>query len=286
MPAGIKIKDLALGTGLIADRKKIVVAHVRAFLNRGDECYNTYEQGRPRRIDLSKREDIAGLRKGIEGMRVGGRRELIVSPHLAYGVEGVPDRIPPNAVVRFEVELLEVREVGVIHADDYPPGKHLLVFRPGEAARKLPRWQFALSEGGSAGAVITYPVPGLTWRHARVRHVEINLASSAMEEVIQSVQATLTEFPKDCLQHDDLWADSSEKANSITRDHRSNSLCVTITIFGKGAVLLNYALPETSPILTGSKFYRIISRELAPYLSLQNARNKPNAPPSSPSFLP
>jgi hypothetical protein len=67
-----------------------------------------------------------------------------VSPHLAYGEQGVPGKIPANAVIRFEVDLLEVREQGVVHPEDYPAGKQLLVVRPGEAARNLPRWQFGL----------------------------------------------------------------------------------------------------------------------------------------------
>jgi len=136
MPSGIKIKDLAVGAGAEAERGKIVVAHIKGYLPRGEECYNTHTQGKPAVIDLKKREAIAGLRKGIEGMRVGGRRELVVSPHLAYGKEGVPGVIPPNAAIRFEVELLEVRDAGAHYPDDYRPGKQLLVFRPGEAARK------------------------------------------------------------------------------------------------------------------------------------------------------
>lgn len=269
MPSGIKIKEITLGTGMIAERGKLVVAHVRGFLQRGDECYNTYEEGQPWRIDLSKRECIAGLRKGIEGMREGGRRELIVSPHLAYGRNGVPGRIPPDAVIRFEVDLLEVREAGVVKPGDYPPGKQLLVFRPGEAAQNLPRWQFGLREGDAAGAAITYPLPGLTWRHARVRHVELKFDTTEKEEVIQSAQATLAEFPNECLQHVDLWADASEKANSISRDRRTNSLCVSISLWERGVLLLNYALPQTSAILAGAKFYQIISKALAPYLSAE-----------------
>src|SRR3954471_5027338 len=108
MPSGIKIKEITVGNGRIAERGKVGIAHIRGFLNGGEEFCNTYEQGQPMRIDLSSREQIAGLRKGIEGMRAGGRRELRVSPHLAYGVEGIPGRIPPNAVIRFEVDLLEV----------------------------------------------------------------------------------------------------------------------------------------------------------------------------------
>ncbi len=177
------------------------------------------------------------------------------------------DLIPPNAVIRFEVELLAVREAGERHQDDCPPGKQLVVFHPGEAARNLPRWQFGLREGDSAGATITHPVPGLTWRYARQRQVKLEFNQTEMAEILQDAEAVLVEFPRECLRDDDLWADASEKANSITRDRSSNSLCVTITLSEKGTVLANYALPEASPILVGSKFYRLILTRLTPHLS-------------------
>jgi peptidylprolyl isomerase len=60
-------------------------------------------------VHLGRREVIAGLERGIVGMRVGGRRRLVISPHLAYGEAGVPGVIPPNAVVIAEVELLDVQ---------------------------------------------------------------------------------------------------------------------------------------------------------------------------------
>jgi FKBP-type peptidyl-prolyl cis-trans isomerase len=53
---------------------------------------------------------IAGLEYGIEGMRVGGRRRLRVPPHLGYRDKGMSGKIPPNALLFFEVELLEVRD--------------------------------------------------------------------------------------------------------------------------------------------------------------------------------
>jgi FKBP-type peptidyl-prolyl cis-trans isomerase len=54
-------------------------------------------------IDLGRRESIAGLRYGIPGMRVGGTREIVISPHLAYRAAGIPGRIPANALLRCEV---------------------------------------------------------------------------------------------------------------------------------------------------------------------------------------
>lgn len=144
MTSGVKIRDLSTGTGEEATRDRQVQIHVRGFLNRGELVIDTRGEGRPWRIELGKRYCIAGLRYGVEGMRVGGKRELVVSPHLAYGTDGLLGLVPPNAVMRFEVELLDVRDAGVHKSEDYPPGRHLYVFSPGEAATMRPRWQFGL----------------------------------------------------------------------------------------------------------------------------------------------
>src|SRR5258708_11687470 len=77
--SGIKTKELVAGTGKIANRKDIVLTHIHGFLHRGEECQNTHTTGHPMRIDLSKREAVSGLRKGIDGMSVGGGREMMVS---------------------------------------------------------------------------------------------------------------------------------------------------------------------------------------------------------------
>ena len=107
-PEDLKIKELVVGTGALAGRESRVVVNLRIFLHRGQEV--TVDPCNPRTvIDLGKRECIAGVRYGIVGMWVGGRRELVISPYLAYGDTGVPGLIPPKAVLRCEVELLEVQ---------------------------------------------------------------------------------------------------------------------------------------------------------------------------------
>lgn len=109
MPAGVKVEEITLGTGVRAERGAVVTIHYRGLLHRGDQFRSSYDEGRPLRIHLGRREVIAGLERGIVGMRVGGRRCLVISPHLAYGAAGVPGVIPPNTVVIMEVELLDVR---------------------------------------------------------------------------------------------------------------------------------------------------------------------------------
>ncbi len=107
-PSGLTIQDTVVGSGVAAERGSTVSIHYRLFLNRGDLVQDTRSSGAPYQIQLGRRHVIAGLERGVIGMRVGGQRELVVSPHLAYRDEGVAGIIPANAVLRFEIELLNV----------------------------------------------------------------------------------------------------------------------------------------------------------------------------------
>jgi fructokinase len=82
----------------------VIVRYV-GFLHRGD----VFEPGRTVAFTLGARRVIAGLERGVEGMRVGGRRRLRIAPHLAYRERGVPGRVPANALVLLDVELVEIR---------------------------------------------------------------------------------------------------------------------------------------------------------------------------------
>lgn len=135
MRKGIKIEEIAIGTGELAERRHSVVVNLRIFLSRGEELRSDHDPLYPRQvIDLHKRETIAGVRYGIEGMRVGGKRSFTISPHLAYGKDGVNHVIPPHASLRCEVELLEVRKGGARSHNDFPPGAnhHPMDFNPFE----------------------------------------------------------------------------------------------------------------------------------------------------------
>jgi len=109
LPSGLKVTDIAVGAGAVAERGKSVSVHFRCFLRRGDQIFSSYEHGEPFRFVVGKRQAIAGFDYGVEGMRVGGTRTIIASPHLGYR-DAILMSIPPNAVLRFEVELLEVRD--------------------------------------------------------------------------------------------------------------------------------------------------------------------------------
>lgn len=263
MRHGVKIKDIVVGTGDEAVRGRTVAANVRLFLNRGTELTGTLA-GEPRIvIDLGRRDCIAGLRYGIEGMHIGGRRKLKISPHLAYGAQGVPGRVPPNAVIRAVVELLDVRDPGVRKPEDYPPGRHLFVFHPGEAARGLPRWQFGLEEDGRCGVTLTTPIPGLPWRHARVSQFEETLDTDTARSLFDNAFELPDLFPQDCFQNEQLWSDTTESGNAITRDRATNTLCVTIGVMERGQWLLYFSLVETSRAMDEAPLLKRISALLA-----------------------
>jgi FKBP-type peptidyl-prolyl cis-trans isomerase len=102
---GVKIEDLSPGAGPAATRQHEIRITYKLFLHRG-ECIQDIQHYW---IDLRRRETIAGLRYGLEGMQVGATRRITVPPHLAYGADGVPGRVPPNALLIFEVQALDLR---------------------------------------------------------------------------------------------------------------------------------------------------------------------------------
>lgn len=256
---GVKIKDVVTGTGDEATRDKTVAVNVRLFLNHGGELAAHLTCGPKMVIDLARRECIAGLRYGIEGMRVGGQRELIISPHLAYGADGVPGHVPPNAAIRAQVELLDVRKPGVIHPEDYPPGKHLFVFHSGEAARNQPRWQFGLDEDGRCGVSITHPIPGMPWRYTRHSSREAKLDAETAKSFFENAFAMPNSFPEDCYRWEEVWSDTTERGNGVIRNNATNIPCLNINVMERGQLLCNFYLAETSRAMIESPLLRFIT---------------------------
>jgi peptidylprolyl isomerase len=104
-PTKLVIKDLITGTGAEAKAGAKVTVNYVGFLFKGGSVFDaSWLRKEPSTFGLS--EVIAGWTKGIPGMKVGGRRELIIPSELAYGVKGSPPKIPPNAPLVFVIDLL------------------------------------------------------------------------------------------------------------------------------------------------------------------------------------
>ncbi len=104
----LKVKDLKIGNGATATRYSQIKVHYTGWTEDGKKFDSSLDRGTPFSFQLTVGQVIPGWDMGIVGMRVGGKRELIIPPKLAYGKNGVPKVIPPNAILKFDVELLAV----------------------------------------------------------------------------------------------------------------------------------------------------------------------------------
>jgi len=107
-PKSLVIKDLVVGTGDEAQAGDRVTVNYTGWLWHGKKFDSSIDRGEPFQFTLGSGEVIKGWDQGIFGMKVGGTRKLIIPPDLAYGAAGSPPKIPPNATLVFEVELLAV----------------------------------------------------------------------------------------------------------------------------------------------------------------------------------
>ncbi len=107
--SGLQYEDLAEGTGQAARTGDTVEVHYTGWLKDGTAFDSSHDRKRPFVFPLGAGKVIKGWDEGVAGMKVGGKRKLVIPSGLAYGARGAAGVIPPNAELTFEVELLAVR---------------------------------------------------------------------------------------------------------------------------------------------------------------------------------
>jgi FKBP-type peptidyl-prolyl cis-trans isomerase FkpA len=111
-PTGLQYEDTVVGTGAEAKRGQHVTVHYTGWLydgqNKGAKFDSSKDRNDPFQFSLGAGMVIRGWDEGVQGMKVGGTRQLIIPPDLGYGRYGAGGVIPPNATLWFEVELLGV----------------------------------------------------------------------------------------------------------------------------------------------------------------------------------
>lgn len=111
LPSGLQYEDTKIGEGDVARSGFMVTVHYTGWLksrdgSTGRQFDSSRDNDEPFSFRIGSGQVIQGWDEGVQGMRVGGIRKLIVPAYLGYGSRGAPPRIPPNSTLIFDIELL------------------------------------------------------------------------------------------------------------------------------------------------------------------------------------
>jgi FKBP-type peptidyl-prolyl cis-trans isomerase len=104
----LQIEKLTVGSGASPKKGDLVTVHYTGWLTTGEKFDSSVDRDEPFQFVLGARQVIAGWDQGVAQMKIGDKVRLTLPPDLAYGAEGYPGAIPPNATLIFEVELLDI----------------------------------------------------------------------------------------------------------------------------------------------------------------------------------
>ena len=105
----LKIEDIKVGDGAVAEAGKQVSVHYTGTLTDGTKFDSSVDRKDPFTFSLGAGQVIKGWDEGVKGMKIGGKRKLTIPPSMGYGEAGAGGVIPPNATLIFDVELLDVK---------------------------------------------------------------------------------------------------------------------------------------------------------------------------------
>jgi FKBP-type peptidyl-prolyl cis-trans isomerase FkpA len=107
--SGLQYREIEVGTGEAASNGATASVHYTGWLMDGTKFDSSLDRGTPLEFRVGAGMVIQGWDEGVASMNVGGKRELVIPPQLAYGDRGAGGVIPPGATLRFEVELVGLR---------------------------------------------------------------------------------------------------------------------------------------------------------------------------------
>lgn len=107
-PTDLKIEDIKEGTGPAVKSGDTVKIHYTGTLQDGTKFDSSYDRGEPFETQIGVGQVIKGWDEGVVGMKVGGKRKLIIPPSMGYGDRDMGS-IPPNSTLLFDVELVEIK---------------------------------------------------------------------------------------------------------------------------------------------------------------------------------
>lgn len=112
-PGGVAYRDLQTGSGDLVNAGDVVTVHLTGWVERQgtqeQAFFSTRQEGRPLKFVVGTDKVLPGWNEGVQGMRVGGRRLLLIPPEQGLGARGFEDAVPANAHLVFIMEVLAVR---------------------------------------------------------------------------------------------------------------------------------------------------------------------------------
>jgi rhodanese-related sulfurtransferase len=112
MGDGVQINNNIEGDGIEIVKHSKIQVHYTGKLQDGTKFDSSYDRGEPFSFQIGLKQVIEGWETGLMGMKVGGKRTLIIPPELAYGKGGAGDLIPPNSTLTFDVEIVAIQDPG------------------------------------------------------------------------------------------------------------------------------------------------------------------------------
>lgn len=106
--SSLEIKDIEIGQGPEAQAGQRLTMHYKGTLENGKKFDSSYDRGTPFQFTLGVGQVIQGWDQGVVGMRVGGKRQLIIPSELGYGARGIGSIIPPHNTLIFDIELVAI----------------------------------------------------------------------------------------------------------------------------------------------------------------------------------
>lgn len=106
---GVLYHDITVGTGTLTQPGRLLTVHYTGWLTTGPKFDSSLDRKETFQFVLGAGRVIPGWEEGVSGMRIGGHRQLIIPPALAYGESGSGTTIPPNATLIFEIELVNIQ---------------------------------------------------------------------------------------------------------------------------------------------------------------------------------
>ena len=107
-PSGLYVLDVKEGTGPAVGPGQVAQVHYTGWFVSGQQ-FDSSVGGSPLEFAVGQHQVIDGWDEGVAGMKVGGKRRLVIPPELGYGAAGYPGAIPPNATLVFDVELVGIK---------------------------------------------------------------------------------------------------------------------------------------------------------------------------------